>query len=142
MFRNSLTIEPRNVPGFQTLYPKVTYPDTANGEPPDYLKHTVQPQALLLAAGVKLEMKVEGQYGVEFDSNYNQAWNAGGRLNIFGFDCGVGAGGGSSSGQDTHTSHWDKNTGTLSMLPTDDAGTATVLAVIGARMEGVQNIPT
>lgn len=71
----------------------------------------------------------------EFDKKVTDTKSGGGYIRIFGIPIGVGAQVATQTTNTTHVGTWNSEQGIFSVKPTPDAGYATVLAVVGEKVQ-------
>ena len=113
--------------------PKNTYKLKAGA--PSTVKTLVRPSRLVLGCGVGWEITVSEAARSAIETTMQSTQSAGGYLNILGFRCSIGGGGTQSTQETTHFASWDVSSKTIKITPSIDAGFATVLAVIGEKIQ-------
>ncbi|KAF9770485.1 hypothetical protein IL306_011976 [Fusarium sp. DS 682] len=122
----SLQCQSRNVKSFRLAYPNI---DGDVG----IAKNAVQPTQLFCASRVKIKVKFTGEMEKEFEKNVTDAKAGKVGISILGFR--IGAGGGTTEKETTHTSNLVKEDGWYKMEPTLVNGGCSMLAVIGSRLD-------
>jgi len=91
------------------------------------------PTALLCAYGVKYQYTLTGTIAKSFDENFEKVSGTQGTVRILGIDIKIG-GEREKDTDNTHTVSYDKLNRTVTVLPSESAGTGAVLAVIGEKL--------
>jgi hypothetical protein len=100
---------------------------------PANLRQLVRPTELVLASRLGYEITVGTAFAAQLDTHFKQTTKASGGFRIFG----ITIWGGSASKTDernTHSATYNADTRTLKIIPDNDVGTATLVGVIGERI--------
>ncbi|KAK0616715.1 hypothetical protein B0T14DRAFT_435058 [Immersiella caudata] len=90
---------------------------------------------LVVVTGLGYEISLGATSAAKVDSLYKQTTQAGGGLRIFGIPIGLGGSGSKTTETSSHSSSWDSATKTLTIKPTIESGYATVVGVVGEKIQ-------
>lgn len=88
---------------------------------------------MLLAAGVKYTINFSGAKKSAFDKEMKKVKEGGGSISVFGITINFGAKP-EETHEETHDSTFDGGSGTLTLQPKPQLGSASLLAMIGEKM--------
>lgn len=103
---------------------------------PPQVKGLARVVQFVIVSKLGFEVEFDGEAKDEFDRKINDTNSGGGSFRLFGIPIGVNASGSTETGSTTHKASWDKQSGKLSITATEDAGFATIIAVIGEKLDG------
>jgi hypothetical protein len=84
---------------------------------------------------VGLEITLSGSATTEFDKHHEELKKAGGNINVLGFKFDLGGSFESGSSSAEHKETWDKQTGKITISPSNLSGVTSLLAVIGTTIQ-------
>lgn len=102
---------------------------------PKSVQTLVKPTQLLLATRLGYTIKLAANSSKQFDTAYKKTISGGGSFRIFGIPCGIGASGSTTKETNTHNLKWDATKQEITIKPTDNAGFATIVGLIGEKVK-------
>ena len=109
------------------------YPKRYNDAPP--LRTLVRPAQVLFASGAGIKITLSGSAIDEYEKHRDSLRKAGGSLNILGSKFQIGANYESKTDSTENKESWDKESGTISIEPSDQSGVSMLMAVIGTKIK-------
>ena len=109
------------------------YPKRRNGAPP--LRTLVRPSQVLFASGAGIKITLSGSAIEEYEKHRDSLRKAGGSLNILGSRFQIGANYETKTDSTENKESWDKESGTISIEPSDQSGVSMLMAVIGTKIK-------
>ncbi|CZT00242.1 uncharacterized protein RAG0_08343 [Rhynchosporium agropyri] len=101
---------------------------------PKEVQTLVKPTQLLLATRLGYKVKLGASSSKQFDSYYRDTVSGGGSVSIFGIPCSIGGDASRSTENTTHNLAWNSTTQEFTVDPTDNAGFATIVGLIGEKV--------
>jgi hypothetical protein len=102
---------------------------------PQEVQTLVKPTQLLLATRLGYKVKLGSSSSEQFDSYYKDTIRGGGSVSIFGIPCSIGGGTSHSTENTTHNLNWNSTNQEFTVDPTDNAGFATIVGLIGEKVK-------
>jgi len=99
---------------------------------PNFLKQLVKPTQLLVATRVGYQITVSDSLATSIDKHIKETTAAGGGFRIFGIT--VGASASHTTESETHKATFNMATKTLTVVPRDVYGAATLLGIVGSKI--------
>jgi len=99
------------------------------------LQTLVKPTQLLLATRLGYKVKLGSSSSKQFDSYYKDTVRGGGSVSIFGIPCSIGGSASHSTENTTHNLNWNSTNQEFTVDPTDNAGFATIVGLIGEKVQ-------
>jgi hypothetical protein len=90
----------------------------------------------VIVSKLGFEVQFDGEAKDEFDKKVNDTTSGGGSFRLFGIPIGINASASTTTGSTTHSASWDKQSGKLNITATEDGGFASIIAVIGEKLDG------
>ncbi|KAM7210391.1 hypothetical protein V8F06_014222 [Rhypophila decipiens] len=100
---------------------------------PKELKNLARVTSLVLASGLGYEITVGATAAGQIDTHYQKTVSAGGSVSIFGIPIGLGGSGSSTEESASHSATWDSASKTFKVVPSDQAGYASVVGLMGEK---------
>ncbi|KLO80595.1 Uncharacterized protein LW93_2934 [Fusarium fujikuroi] len=116
--------------------PKSSYPKLKEGAPIT-AKILVAPTQLVLAKNLGYTIKFKNNLKTTFGKTVKDTKQVGGYVRIFGIPISVDGNYKKSSQQTSHVATWDETSGEFVVVPTDDGGFATVIAIQGDKIHTI-----
>lgn len=101
---------------------------------PKRLRTLARPSQLVAVKRLGYEITVGDKTSRTIDAKFKETTSAGGQLTIFGIHIRLGGSGSHESENNTHDAKWDASTKTLKVVPKDDYGTATIVGIVGEKL--------
>ena len=98
------------------------------------MKILVRPSKLLLVSKLGYSINFRGSIAATFDNKVSEVTSRGGFVSVFGTPVAMGIDG-STNNDTTHVGKWDSANGTFEVTPTANGGFATVVAVVGEKLQ-------
>jgi hypothetical protein len=89
----------------------------------------------VIVSNLAFEVQFSGNTINEFDKKVSSTVSGGGSIRLFGIPIGVNVNASEEKSDATHKADWDRSTGKLSVKPTPDGGFASIIAVIGEKVD-------
>ncbi|KAK4443000.1 hypothetical protein QBC34DRAFT_337557, partial [Podospora aff. communis PSN243] len=105
------------------------------GDAPKEVKTLARVSQLVVVTGLGYEITLGATAASKVDSLYQQTTQAGGGLRIFGIPISLEGSGSRTTETSSHRSSWDAATKTLTVKPTLEVGYATVVGVVGEKIQ-------
>ena len=102
---------------------------------PQEVQTLVKPTQLLLATRLGYKVKLGSSSSKQFDSYYKDTVRGGGSVSIFGIPCSIGGSTSHSTENTTHNLNWNSTNQEFTVDPTDNAGFATIVGLIGEKVK-------
>jgi hypothetical protein len=99
---------------------------------PPFLKQLVRPTQLIVATRVGYTITVGDELSTAIDTHIREVSEAGGGFRIFGIT--IGASASHTTETDTHAATFDSASRTLTVVPKDLYGAATLLGIVGSKI--------
>jgi hypothetical protein len=102
---------------------------------PKEVKTLARVSQLIVVTSLGYEITLGAAAAAKVDSLYKQTTQAGGGLRVFGIPISLGGSGGKTTETSSHLSTWDSATKKLTVKPALEVGYATVVGVVGEKIQ-------
>ena len=105
------------------------------GDAPKEVKTLARVSQIIVVTGLGYEITLGATAAAKVDSLYKSTTQAGGGLRIFGIPIGLGGSGSKTTETSSHRSEWDAASRKLTVKPALEVGYATVVGVVGEKVQ-------